>query len=457
MSERANDVDPGLYMNITLIDYVRTIVNLNRSNTTWTLDPRVKMSNTAFQDDGTPRGIGNQVPVEFNLVYRWHSAISQKDDKWTQDTFREMWGKDPADISMPEMMMGLHKWEQSMPEDPLQRPFNKMKRGEDGTFNDDELVEEITSSIEDCAGAFGANTIPKALRAISVLGMKQARKWECCSLNEFRKFFGLKQHRTFEDVNPDPKVAEQLRNLYEQPDHVELYTGLFAEDAKQPISEEDGGPVGVGISPTYTISRAILSDAVALVRGDRFYTIDYTPKNLTNWGYSEVQYNFGVEQGCCFYKLFLRAFPNHFKPNSIYARMPMTIPSENRKIMRSLGRESHYSWDRPTRMPGRVMIQSYKGIRTVLENPKLYKSIWAPACEYLWGPMGNEFMLAGDGTFHQGQRTTMSKLLYRDQWHDHIKEFYEMITLRLLKEKSRKIGGAKSGMSSSLQLVLMKF
>ena len=27
----------GLYINITLMDYLRTIVNLNRSNTTWTL------------------------------------------------------------------------------------------------------------------------------------------------------------------------------------------------------------------------------------------------------------------------------------------------------------------------------------------------------------------------------------------------------------------------------------
>jgi len=30
---------------------------------------------------------------------------------------------------------------------------------------------------------------------------------------------------------------------------------------------------GVGIAPTYTLSRTVLSDAVALVRGDRFYTV----------------------------------------------------------------------------------------------------------------------------------------------------------------------------------------
>lgn len=62
-------------------------------------------------------------------------------------------------------------------------------------------------------------------------------------------------------------VADHLRELYEHPDFVELYPGLVAEEAKKPMIP------GVGIAPTFTISRAILSDAVALVRGDRFYTV----------------------------------------------------------------------------------------------------------------------------------------------------------------------------------------
>ena len=53
----------GLYINITLMDYLRTIVNLNRSNTTWTLDPRIGVTK-----DCSPRGVGNQVSAEFNLV-----------------------------------------------------------------------------------------------------------------------------------------------------------------------------------------------------------------------------------------------------------------------------------------------------------------------------------------------------------------------------------------------------
>ena len=69
-----------------------------------------------------------------------------------------------------------------------------------------------------------------------------------------------------------------------------------------------------------------------LVRSDRFYTTDYHPKSLTNWGYSTVQYDLNIEQGCCFYKLFLRAFPNHFKQNSIYAHYPMTVVSVADKL-----------------------------------------------------------------------------------------------------------------------------
>lgn len=52
-------------------------------------------------------------------------------------------------------------------------------------------------------GAFGANNTPTCLKAVTVLGMQQARKWGLGSLNEFRKFFGLKTYDTFEEINPN--------------------------------------------------------------------------------------------------------------------------------------------------------------------------------------------------------------------------------------------------------------
>lgn len=106
----------------------------------------------SFASDGTPRGIGNQVSVEFNLAYRWHSCISQNDEKWTEEVYKELFGKKADDVSFPELMAGLSKWEKEMPDDPMKRPFAHLQRGEDGNYNDDDLVRIMQAGIEDVAG-----------------------------------------------------------------------------------------------------------------------------------------------------------------------------------------------------------------------------------------------------------------------------------------------------------------
>jgi len=50
------------------------------------------------------------------------------------------------------MLQGLSKFGHEMPKDPAERGFNGLQRGPDGKYNDDDLVEIITSSIEDVAG-----------------------------------------------------------------------------------------------------------------------------------------------------------------------------------------------------------------------------------------------------------------------------------------------------------------
>ena len=114
---------------------------------------------------------------------------------------------------------------------------------------------------------------------------------------------------------------------------------------------------------------------------------------MSSWGYTEAQYDLNIEQGCVFYKLFLRAFPQHFKPNSVYAHYPMTIPSENRKILRDLGRESHYSWDRPAFIAPRVNLTTYIGAKTILDRQDIFKVTWGDTLEELMGRGGANFML----------------------------------------------------------------
>lgn len=432
--QTARLVTSGLYINIMLVDYVRNIVNLNRCDTSWTLDPRQEAGINAGTKDGAERGTGNTVSAEFNLSYRWHSCISEKDERWIEELYGDILGDGYHSMSTPELMRKLGQFARTIPEDPAERTFGGFVRGEDGKFNDDDLVECITSAIEDPAGAFGARNVPRVMKPVEVLGILQGRRWNVAGLNEFRKQFGLKPYEKFEDINPDEDVAASLRALYQRPDNVELYPGLVAEAAKEPRVP------GVGIAPTYTISRVVLSDAVCLVRGDRHYTIDYHPRALTNWGYKEVDYDLNVNHGCVFYKLFLRAFPNHFKSDSVYAHYPMVIPSENAKILKNLKRDHLFTWDRPEYMPERVNITSYGAAKYILENQDRYRVTWGEGLNSILGNGGGRFMLAGDKPFFAGQRQCMSKQLYRPDWKPDVKAFYATMSEKLLAQKSYRVG-----------------
>ena len=424
----------GLYINMILTDYLRTIVNLNRTDSTWTLDPRFEPSKI-YNPNATEQGTGNCCSVEFNLVYRWHSAISKRDEIWTEELYREIFGEHVDALNMPLMdfIRGVGHWEASLPADPARRTFGKLERNpQTGMFDDDDLVQILTESIEDPAGAFGARNVPAILRAVEIMGIEQSRKWRVASLNEFRAFFGLEPHKTFESINRNPEVADALRQLYDQPDFVELYPGLVAEEDKVPMEP------GVGIAPTFTISRAILSDAVVLVRGDRFYTIDHTPANLTNWGFQEVASDFNVLHGCVFYKLFLKCFPNHFTWNSIYAMYPLTIPAENEKIMKDLGKHNLFDYSRPTFVKPRVPILSYATTKRILDDKQTFNVMWDG---FTW-IYGKEFMLSGDTDWHEGMRQFVGECLYGQQaWESEVKQFYEDTCTRLLKDKRYRVPG----------------
>jgi linoleate 10R-lipoxygenase len=114
-------------------------------------DPRLETPNIPGHE-GTPRGIGNQVSCEFNLAYRWHSCISENDEKWTEEIYKELFGKKADEVSFPELLTGLSKWEKNLPADPMKRPFAHLQRGQDGKFPDDDLVRIMQTAIEDVAG-----------------------------------------------------------------------------------------------------------------------------------------------------------------------------------------------------------------------------------------------------------------------------------------------------------------
>jgi hypothetical protein len=418
----------GLYVNIILIDYVRTILDLNRTDSNWQLNPRAEM-------DNVPIGVGNQVSAEFNLVYRWHSTVSDRDEKWTQELWDGMFGegRDPKTIGKYEFLKTLDTVYKKTDPDPSKRSFAGLARSQDGTLPDQGLVDILVSSIEDCANSFGPNRVPAVFRAIEVLGIEQARSWNLGSLNEFRKYFDLEPHKTFEDITKDKYVQEQLKHLYDHPDKVEIYPGIVVEDAKQPMAP------GSGLCPGYTVSRAVLSDAVALVRGDRFYTKDYNPSTLTNWGYRCVDSDTDIDNGCVFYKLFLCAFPNHFKQNSVYAHYPLTIPSAMQEALKDLKKDKLYDFSKPKPSSAPHIIKEYKLATDIMKDQATFKVTWGAAMEYIMGPSAKDFMLAGDTSTNTASREMMSKALYIADWEKDVRAFYSSKTKQLLREKSAHI------------------
>lgn len=419
----------GLYVNIILIDYVRTILDLNRTDSNWQLNPRAEVKDL-------PLGVGNQVSAEFNLVYRWHSTVSDRDEKWTREIMDEVFGDnhDPKTINKEKFTEKLHDYyKKDYKANPAERKFANLTRDASGKFADDDLVDILTKSIEDCANSFGPNRVPEIFRAIEVMGIEQARKWNLGSLNEFRKYFHLEPHRTFEDITSDKYVQQQLKHLYDHPDKVEIYPGIVVEDAKNAMAP------GSGLCPSYTTSRAVLSDAVALVRGDRFYTHDYNPRTLTNWGYELANFDTGVDNGCVFYKLFLTAFPTSFEYNSIYAHYPLTIPSAMKEALVDLGKVKLYNFDKPTKASHPQLIKEYKIATEIMKNQDNFKVTWGKAMEYIMGQNSRDFMLAGDGPKNANSRAMVSKALYVADWDKEVRSYYTAKTRELLAEKSAKI------------------
>ena len=143
----------GMYVNISLHDYIRGITNVNHSTSTWTLDPRIEVAGTS-STPAVERGVGNAVSAEFNLLYRFHSAISQRDDKWTGEFLKSLFGDiKPQDIDLMKFYEGVSKYEAGIPQEPSERTFAGFVRDpKTGTFKDSDLVGILKDSIEDPAG-----------------------------------------------------------------------------------------------------------------------------------------------------------------------------------------------------------------------------------------------------------------------------------------------------------------
>ena len=207
----------GLYINIAIHDYLRCLMRKHAEFTSWTLDPRLEMS--IFNKDTIQRGIGNQVTVEFNVLYRFHSPLSTRDAGWTkrflQNSMRDC-KVDPdshqpdavtedqfdmGDIPLAAMKKVLANPLKENSTNPsylaaTPRYLRVDKDNDDDSqiaegeilsfilqrdphtqkFDDIDLVSEMVCVMQDPICQFGAQNVPKFFRTIEILGILQSRK-----------------------------------------------------------------------------------------------------------------------------------------------------------------------------------------------------------------------------------------------------------------------------------------
>ena len=97
--------------------------------------------------------------------------------------------------------------------------------------------------------------------------------------NRFRELFHMSRVNSFEEMTDDPELVRELREIYGQPDKVDLMVGMYAEKP----------PEGFGFSDT--AFRVFILMASRRFRSDRFFTADFTPAVYTQPGMDWISDN----------------------------------------------------------------------------------------------------------------------------------------------------------------------
>ncbi|CAG8720098.1 19086_t:CDS:2, partial [Dentiscutata erythropus] len=335
--QTARLINCGYYMKIIIHNYLRTILGLDQTTSEWHLDPRYSY-NDSWLLQSLPTGIGNQVSLEYNYVYRWHSTITEDDAAWIERKFREVLQDDIAKVDPDKFHKKVENWLDGLDEDPFEWSFGNLIRDSDGNYADFDIAINLIKGTENVAGAFGARGIPEIFRVIEVSGIKSARGLGLCSLNDFRRFLNLKPYSSFEDMmgleSSDNQILKDLKRLYNNNiENVELYPGLIAEKTKP------ANNIGSMVAFSYTISHAILSDTVNFIRNDRFYTDEFNQCNLAVWNWEKLEKpnSKNLASGGVIHQLILEHLPKIYKDNSAWALYPFVASSQIKNYLKKRG------------------------------------------------------------------------------------------------------------------------
>ena len=139
----------------------------------------------------------NWMAVEFNLLYRWHSAVPSQItvDGRPAPIVDTLW---PGD-RIAERGLGPHFDEAS-----------SQPAGRIGLFNTDRFLHEAERQ-----------------------SIEQARAVRLASYNDYRELCGFPRVTDVDQISGDPRVQQALMEVYGDVDRIEFYVGLFAEDLRR--------------------------------------------------------------------------------------------------------------------------------------------------------------------------------------------------------------------------------
>jgi len=136
----------------------------------------------------------NWIPLEFNLLYRWHSM--------TPDRFKI--GNQTVNVK-----------------GTLQDNSYLTKRG---------LAETLVSASHQQSWRLGLFNTADDLLPVELFGIEQSRENHIGSYNDYREAFKYPRVTRFEQITDDQEKIDALRSFYGDVDNIEFIVGLFAED-----------------------------------------------------------------------------------------------------------------------------------------------------------------------------------------------------------------------------------
>jgi prostaglandin-endoperoxide synthase 2 len=140
----------------------------------------------------------NRIPVEFNLLYRWHSLVPET----------ATWNGAATPIGDARFGNG-----------PMLR---------------DGLGIALDSASRSQAWRLGLFNTAEVLRPVELASLKQGRANRLASYNDYRETMKYPRVTRFEQISADPDVVAALKTLYDDDvERIEFFVGIFAEDPPQ--------------------------------------------------------------------------------------------------------------------------------------------------------------------------------------------------------------------------------